>query len=792
MHKPIAVQQGRYAESLLGLASTESPQESVPRSMLDLLELRARANPDRQIYTFYYEDGSLKTWTMADVQRRAQAIASVLQERTARGDRVLLVYPPGLDFIAAFFGCIYAGVLPVPATYPKPRRPLPRLSAISRDCTATAALTTSQTLETLDLAGTNGGLGQLTWLATDTISDGTADNWRRHDPAPNDLAFLQYTSGSTSDPKGVMVSHRNLLCNLEMIHQAFGLDELHADGADPVSVMWLPAYHDMGLIGGILAAVYSEEGRLVLMPPTSFLKRPLDWLKAISDYKATVTGAPNFAYDLCVTKTTAAERAELDLSHLRLAFCGAEPIRSETLKRFADAFEPAGFQSDAFYPCYGLAEATLLVSGGVGPQRPMIKSVSRSALARHQVECVSDESASEGQQLVGCGIAWCDEEVAVVEPDLLQRLGENQVGEVWVRGSNVAQGYWNRSEDTDRDFRAHIQGESDKTYMRTGDLGFFSGGHLFVTGRLKEMVIVRGRNLYPQDIEMSVSRAHPSLGVNCGAAFAVDGEGQERLVVVHEVDRQYRNGDFDEIFRSVRRSMVEEHELAPSSIVLIRQASLPRTTSGKIQRNLCRQQYLDGDLKIVAQWNGTERPVSLPIGGERSEEPSTSPASDSLAGVGSAAERKSPRSKLPPLELPDHPLSASEVDRLAERIEGRLIEWLIERASVSATDLDRDRPFAELGLDSLTAVELSQDLEDWLDLRLTPAMAWNYPTCATLARYLAEQAGGVRSMPTAPAPDQASLAEFEEMLREIESLDETEAARRLGSDDGEQRDEAAA
>jgi len=303
-------------------------------TLVDLLELRVQKNAEYCAYKFLSDDGAVSTMTIGQLDQRARAIGALLQDRCSAGDRVMLVYPPGLEFVTAFFGCLYGGVLPVPATYPKPRRPMPRLLAIGRDCGATLALTTSQTLETLQLPTSAAEFQQILWQATDVVPDDRAGDWRRPALKADDLAFLQYTSGSTSDPKGVMVSHGNLVHNLAMIHRAFGLDRIHADGVEPVSVWWLPAYHDMGLIGGILGAVHNE-GRLVLMSPASFLKRPLGWLRAMSEYRATVSGAPNFAYSLCVSKTTPEERAELDLSLWRLAFCGAEPIRPETLRRFA-------------------------------------------------------------------------------------------------------------------------------------------------------------------------------------------------------------------------------------------------------------------------------------------------------------------------------------------------------------------------------------------------------------------------------------------------------------------------
>ncbi len=793
---PLASRPFASRESTIGCLDGSTP------TLVDALQRRVEKDGGYCAYKYLSDDGSVAALTIGQLDQRARAIGAWLQDRCSFGDRVLLVYPPGLEFVTAFFGCLYAGVLPVPATYPKPRRPMPRLLAIGIDCGAELALTTSQALETLQLPTSAAAGQQIGWSATDTVPDDLAGQWRRPNLTAEDLAFLQYTSGSTSDPKGVMVTHGNLVHNLAVIHRAFDLDRIHADGVEPVSVWWLPAYHDMGLIGGILGAVHNE-GQLILMPPTSFLKRPLSWLRAMSDYHATVSGAPNFAYSLCVSKTTPEERAALDLSKWRLAFCGAEPIRPETLKRFADAFEPAGFREAAFYPCYGLAEATLLVTGGDGPQRPVIKRVDRAALAEHRVVEVDDGAAQPAQALVGCGAPWLGQEVAIVDVDTRRRLPEHQVGEIWVRGSSVAKGYWSRPEDTRLDFQATIEGEDQRTYLRTGDLGFLSDGNLFVTGREKEMIIVRGRNLYPHDIELSVGHSHPALAAGAGASFAVEVDGEERLVVVYEVDRQYRNGDLDDVIRCARRAIVDDHELDPQALVLIRMASLPRTTSGKVQRNLCRQQFLDGSLNVVAQWTNDQPRRREPFGVSApaaTDTESPSPAASPALGGAAAQAGGSPaapirnRPKLPAFTKPDRPLTASEVDRLSERIEAFLLDWLIERAGAATGDANRDRPFAEYGLDSLAAVELSVELEQWLHVQLTPIVAWNYPTPAALARYLAELASGAAApeIPPVEARGQADEAEFERLLAEVENLSEDEARAALEGQAGHREQPPAA
>ncbi|MEM6331513.1 MAG: AMP-binding protein, partial [Planctomycetota bacterium] len=386
-------------------------QRAACRTMTELLTRQADRYAGATAYRFLAEDAAESTLTFDQLHRRALAVGERLSRELAPGDRALLVYPPGLEFIAAFFGCLYAGVVAVPATYPKPRRPLPRMSRIAADSGAAVALTTRQTLTALDLSQQDDAARGLAWLDTDGLAD-PPEGYRPHAAQAGDLAFLQYTSGSTSEPKGVMVTHGNLLANLEAIRGSFGLPEAPAAGRSNCGVFWLPAYHDMGLIGGVLTPLYVG-GPSVLMPPTAFLKRPLGWLQAIDRYRATISGAPDFAYRLCVDRTTDADRAGLDLSSWRLAFCGAEPIHAATLTAFAEAMEPAGFSSRAFYPCYGLAEATLLAAGPDSEDPPTLLAVDRAALGRsHAVAATGVEAA---QELVGCGRAPAGHTVLIAE-----------------------------------------------------------------------------------------------------------------------------------------------------------------------------------------------------------------------------------------------------------------------------------------------------------------------------------------------------------------------------------------
>jgi acyl carrier protein len=515
------------------------------------------------------------------------------------------------------------------------------------------------------------------------------------------------------------------------------------------------------------------------MSPTSFLQRPMRWLQAIHDFHATISGAPNFAYEYCVRRTSAEERAALDLRHWRLAFCGAEPIRAETLQHFADAFRPAGFRSQAFYPCYGLAETTLLAAGPDYSAEPHVLAVNRAALADHRVAPACGEPVELTQRLVGCGQPMDDHTLLLVRPDTNVPCDDGEVGEILIQGPSVADGYWNRPEETEQVFGARVDGR-EGCFLRTGDLGFFRDGELFVTGRVKDVIIIRGRNHYPQDIEQSAEEAHPA--VLPGAAFALTGDGPERLVVVHQIDRQYRGADHQQVVQAIRRAIVEHHELDPLAIVLIRQTSLPITSSGKVQRNLCREQFLADELKVVSSWinPATSGRTLAPANGRVAVQLHSEGVVTQRNGVSRPASRTAARSV--------------NVDRAAERIETWLLEWLVARLGLDVADVSRDRPFAEFGVDSLTAVELSHELETEFKVPLPPIVAWNYPTPAAMARYLAEQSS---SPPNAEAPAKtangaaqangksaASLDDrrLAELLKEVENLSDTEAARLLAED----------
>ena len=567
-------------------------------TLVDVLRARSIEQPDRPAFTFLAGGGQGdQQLTFGQLDRRARGIAATLQRIGGGGERAVLLFPPGLDYVAAFFGCLYAGVVAVPAYPPRPNRSLDRLRAIVADASPALALTTSELRDNLARQRQQAPeLAALRWLATDDTNLEVADEWEPPDLSADAVAFLQYTSGSTGSPRGVVLSHANLLANLAAIQRAFGNNDASR------GVSWLPPYHDMGLIGGILQPCYLGVP-MVLMAPMTFLQHPFAWLKAMSDYRATGTAAPDFAYDLCARKITPEQRDTLDLSAWEVAVAGAEPTRADTLERFARVFAPCGFRLEAFAPSYGLAEATLLVTASGAGHSPRLLTVSRGALEQHRV-VERPQGCPDATTLVGCGATADDVRVRIVDPDRLTRCRSDEVGEIWVAGPGVARGYWDDPAETVETFRASTADTGEGPFLRTGDLGFLHNGELIVTGRLKDLIIVDGRNHYPQDIERTVERSHSLIRPGGSSAFSVEAGDRERLVVAAEVDRGYLRvladtgvtaGD-DAVKQAIRRAVAAEHDLRAHAIVLLRPGALPRTSSGKVRRRACRDGYLAGSL----------------------------------------------------------------------------------------------------------------------------------------------------------------------------------------------------
>ena len=675
-----------------------------PHTLVELLRSRALGQPDRLAYTFL-SDGETdeSSLTYYELDRQARAIASSLQEFEVKGERALLLYPPGLGFIAGFFGCLYAGVIAVPAYPPSParfNRNLPRLQSIVADAQAKLVLTTSAVFssaqprfaQTPDLAA-------LRWVPTDVAASETGEFWQPVEANDDSLAFFQYTSGSTGRPKGVMLSHGNLLHNASLVYNAM------EHTTEDKYVSWLPTFHDMGFMAGVLQPLYAGIP-VVLMSPASFLRSPVRWLQAISDHKATTSGGPNFAYDLCVRKIKAEERETIDLSSWTASFNGAEPVRAETIDRFAATFEQCGFRRETFYPCYGLAEATLIVSGGVKSRPPVIGTFEAKALkANIAKEAVSADE--ETLRLVGCGSSLGEQKCIIVNPESLEKCLPEEIGEIWISGDSVAKGYWNRPEETEHTFHAYTLDTREGPFLRTGDLGFIQNGELFITGRLKDLIIIRGLNHYPQDIELTVEQCHPALRPGCGAVFSLEAEGEERLVVVQELDDRQKP-DVQTLITRIRQAIAEEHELQVYAVVLIEAGSIPKTSSGKIQRHACKAGLLKKRLAVLAEWQAA-------LG---ADEPEVST----------------------PLDLP----------QTEEEMRVWIATQVAAKIGLSPAEIDVNQSVISYGIDSLTTIELIHKIETELGIAVPLSTFLGETTITELATELLAQQS-TPSQTTAPA-----------------------------------------
>ncbi len=545
---------------------------------------------------FFFADGdeTVARFTYEELDRRARAVATQLQQMGGQGQRVLLLYRPGLEFVAGFFGCLYAGATAVPAFPPRRNRNNQRIQAISVDAGAKFAFTTQDVLDRVGPALENASsLKELAWVATDQVENERADDWVDPLITPEHIAVLQYTSGSTGTPKGVVLQQRNLIHNSRLITSCF---QPTRQGS---GTTWLPTYHDMGLVGGVLQPLFTGLP-MVMTSPTAFVQRPVRWLQMISRHRVTISGGPNFAYQWCVDKIRDEELDGIDLSSWTVAFNGAEPVRTQTLEAFAERFARYGFRREAFLPCYGMAETTLIVTGKNQPEPYVAQTFSGRGLDEHRVQSVPADHA-EARSLVGSGKVLPEQKLIIVDPDRRVRVGPGEVGEIWVKSPSIGQGYWKKPEENAVSFEATLADTGEGPFLRTGDLGFLYDAELFVTGRCKDLIIVRGVNRYPQDIELTVENASSRLQPGAVAAFAVDVDGQERLVIVSEIERTRRK-DWDDVLQTIRRDVNAEHELPPDAVILVRYNSIPKTSSGKIQRFAARKDFLAGSLEVVSQW----------------------------------------------------------------------------------------------------------------------------------------------------------------------------------------------
>jgi acyl transferase domain-containing protein/acyl-CoA synthetase (AMP-forming)/AMP-acid ligase II/NADPH:quinone reductase-like Zn-dependent oxidoreductase/acyl carrier protein len=663
-----------------------------------VLRSRAKETPDQVLFTHLLDgESEAESLTAAELDHRCRRLAAYLRSQNLAGRQLLLAYPAGLEFVVGFFGCLYANAIAVPAYAPRGNRHDDRLDAIARDADVAAVLTTEKIATTSELGHSGaGGLSKLTWIATDQPLAGSPEDWQPTELASHDLAFLQYTSGSSGTPKGVMVSHGNILENSRGIQPACTLTESSA----PCAVTWLPNFHDMGLNDGIIQPVYSGY-RCYLMAPQAFIWRPVRWLQAISRYRATHSGGPDFGFRLCVERVSPEDRDALDLSCWANAYTGAEPVRVDTLRRFAEYFGPAGFRSQFFFPCYGMAETTLMVSGGPLHDVPTLLELDTSELEQHRVVQMT-AGTSGSRTIVGCGPPCFDTDVAIVNQQTGARCRPDEIGEIWVAGGSVTQGYWKRPEETAAAFNAFIAGSGDGPFLRTGDLGFMHAGALYITGRCKDLIIIRGRNHYPQDIEQTAERCHRALGQGA-AAFSVEVDRQEGLVLVHEVKRDWlRKFPVAEVVAAICAAVTAEHDIAVHALCFVKPGRLPTTSSGKIQRSNAKAAWLAEELEPIAWWTCPKADVAAPTGGSA-------------------------------LEAPHNPIPLAG----SREIERWLRNLLGQRLGITADAIDAEAPFAQYGLDSVAAAELAAGLQSRLGVSFPPTMFYDYPTIESLAAFLA-------------------------------------------------------
>ena len=683
--------------------------EKSDSQVVDILRHHAAVTPDRLAVAFQESlSDELVTVDCATLDRRARAIAHRLQKFHGEGRTALLLFQPGLDFLYTFFGCLYAGVVAVPSYVPKRPRSIARLRSIAREADLSFVITTEDLLPELSkLAAEHDLLGGTCWLCSDAVPESDADEWRPGECTADTLACLQYTSGSTAAPKGVMLTHGNLVSNTRVIHRAFG----HT--SDSKTVIWLPPYHDMGLIGGILQPLLVGFPT-VLMSPFETIQRPLRWLKAITKHRATSSGGPNFAYELCVDRISEKELASLDLSSWQVAFNGAEPIRRETLERFAEKFAPCGFSRDAFLPCYGLAEATLFVSGSRSIKSAVFPPEDLPDLPDQRQDGSCWGTETNDRSYVSSGAIAPEMEAFIVNPDTHEPVRDGTFGEIWVAGSSNAAGYWKRPELSEATFRATLA-DGSGPFLRTGDIGTLHEGELYVTGRLKDLLIIDGRNHHPEDIEQSVQQSHDWLLPHGGAVFAID-DDRSTLTVVHELRRDRLREPCQPVFEAIRANVSTEHELSVVSIYLVRPGAVPKTPSGKIQRQLCRQLLQEGELKIVAKWRqGNASCETGKIGHTKR------PAVTTGGKNGTVASRK------------------RDVEKVTE-IRVWLRNRIAERLRCTPDQIEMCQPLATYGLTSRDAVELSAELEIRFNRTFLPTLLYDYPTVDRLADFLASGA----------------------------------------------------
>ncbi len=682
-------------------------------TLVEVLRDRAEIKGSQLLYRFLATgevDGPTQELTYAELDVRARAIGAFLLAQGMEGERLILLHPAGLEFIAAFMGCQYAGAVAVPVYPPDLMRldlALERLRRIAADAGARGVLTTrSMLLETSEALSTAEGLGDLAWWSTDDVDSGLAGQWEMPELSGGSLSFLQYTSGSTGQPKGVVIRHANLIYNERMVQAGFRADE------DSDFVSWLPLSHDMGLIAMVLNPLYSGSS-CTLMAPQAFARKPTRWLRAIAHFGAAITAAPNFAYELCARRVRPRDCEDLDLRGWRVAANGAEPVRAHTIDRFCEALAPSGFRRESFFPAYGLAEATVFVSGGPVDAPPATAKWRISDLELGRVEPATEEDGErETRSLVSCGRSWLDQEILIVDPETRTRCAPDRVGEIWVRGANVAGGYWRRPEESAAVFGARLADTGEGPFLRTGDLGFLWGDELVITGRLKDLIILRGRNLDPQEIEATAEGSHRAVCRAGCAAFSIDVDDEEQLAIACEVLPS--RGEPAEVAAAIRRAVFERYEVRPHTVALVERRALPKTTSGKVQRRASRALFLSGELALI------EKVVDAPP--PHQAEPESSSAASAIGLADHAP-------------LHEALLAAAAPERSA--ILGRRLRTLVAQTlRTDPTTIDLDMPLVNLAIDSLAGAEVRARIEDELKLELPATVLLRQPTMAAVVDFV--------------------------------------------------------
>ncbi|MET9588418.1 AMP-binding protein [Streptomyces sp. NPDC006539] len=671
--------------------------------LVDVLRKGAQGNPDDVVYVFLRErDGRggeeiEESLTHRGLDRAARARAALLQHSGLNDQHAVLVHPHGPEFIRAFAGCLYAGIAGAPVKFPSRRAELSHVASIAEAAGTTTVLTTQ--------AGYSGLLArfpdapelhELNWIATDTVEESLAESWTAPDITPDHLALLQFTSGSTGHPKGVMVSHHNFARQAELLEKVLEFDD------ESVVVSWLPFFHDFGLVFSVVVPLWLGVPAY-LMSPSSFVGRPRRLLETVSRTRGTHVGSPNFGFDLCVRKA-ATDLDQLDLSSWRVALNGAEPVREATLRQFTETFKGAGFDPSVYSPAYGLAEATLVVSAKRPADLPRTVRVSSAALAEGRVALTS-RTATDTTALVSSGPVLPGTVVRIVEPEGCTPCGADEIGEIWVQGPSVAQGYWRHPQDTEETFGARIAGhEADGTFLRTGDLGFLDRGELYVTGRRKDLIILQGHNYYPQDIEYVVESCHPSLTSGSAAAFAVERDGEERLAVVVEATGAVLKDTTPDLFAERVRDIIwSKCQLPASEVVIVRRGELAKTTSGKIQRRECRRRLESGEF-----------------------DPRT------LATL--SAREQHPAADGPSADAPAAPLPTNLLKPMLRMLLSRI-------AGIPVADIADDQSFAEYGLSSLGAQQLAAVIEPVVGHPVSVDQVFNHPTVDQLTAVLGQTEG---------------------------------------------------